>query len=167
MAIRGTYSRRRFVKQSLAAAIAVEYGAVAGLDRGATKDSSSLAPTNPAPKDQRILPRWRGFNLTHFFTKWSDQKPQEDYFRWMRDWGFDFIRLPMSYETWTEPGDWYKIKEATLEKIDHVVDWGRRYGIHVSLNFHRGPGYCVNPPAEKKAVHGANSGRVGKKGYPG
>ena len=31
------------------------------------------------------------------------------------------------------------------------MDWnGKRYGIHVCLNFHRGPGYCVNPPKEPK-----------------
>ncbi len=31
-----------------------------------------------------------------------------------------------------------------LEPIDQALEYGRKYGIHVSLNFHRIPGYCVN-----------------------
>jgi len=49
-------------------------------------------------------PRWRGFNLLHSFTAKSDCDPQEDDFRWIADWGFDFVRLPMSYRLWTEEG---------------------------------------------------------------
>ena len=40
------------------------------------------------------------------------------------------------------------MKEPVLKEIDAAVDWGRRYGVHVNLNFHRAPGFCVNPPAE-------------------
>ena len=29
-----------------------------------------------------------------------------------------------------------------------AVEFGRKYGVHVNLNFHRAPGYCVNPPKE-------------------
>lgn len=29
------------------------------------------------------------------------------------------------------------------------MDWGKKYGLHVNLNFHRGPGYCTMPlPAD-------------------
>ena len=27
------------------------------------------------------------------------------------------------------------------------MDWGQKYDIHVSINLHRAPGYCVNPPS--------------------
>src|SRR5262249_46365466 len=27
-------------------------------------------------------------------------------------------------------------------------EFGKRHRIHVNINFHRAPGYCVNPPAE-------------------
>jgi endoglucanase len=32
-----------------------------------------------------------------------------------------------------------------LEKLDRAVRLGEQYGIHVCLNFHRAPGYSVNP----------------------
>ena len=92
---------------------------------------------------QTVLPRWRGFNLLYLFTARRYTEPVEDDFRWIRDLGFDFIRLPMSYRIRIEGNDLYKIKEEPFENIDKVVEWGRRYGIHTSLNFHRGPGHGI------------------------
>ena len=31
-----------------------------------------------------------------------------------------------------------------LEKLDRAVELGDKYGMHVSTNFYRGPGYSVN-----------------------
>ena len=94
---------------------------------------------------QNALPRWRGFNLLEMFTARSDGDFREDDFRWIADWGFDFVRLPMCYLLWTEEGDVYTVREPMLAKLDRAVELGRKYGIHVCLNFHRGPGYSVNP----------------------
>ncbi|HWB59339.1 MAG TPA: cellulase family glycosylhydrolase, partial [Chthoniobacteraceae bacterium] len=38
--------------------------------------------------------------------------------------------------------------EQCMREIDQAIAWGKQYGIHINLNFHRGPGYCVNPPKE-------------------
>ncbi len=102
--------------------------------------------TTPA---QSILPRWRGFNLLDFFTMKSTGEVVEDDFRWMADWGFNFARLPMCYTLWIEDDDPTKIYRPMLEKIDRVVELGQKYGIHISLNFHRAPGYCVNPERQE------------------
>lgn len=118
-----------------------------------------LAQQEESPK--QALPRWRGFNLTSFFQAFSPGEQsscvlQEDDLRWMRDWGFDFVRLPMDYWLWIdtgwqetrrlEPDDMFKIKESTLAKVDAAVDLCRKYDLHVNLNFHRAPGYCINNP---------------------
>jgi endoglucanase len=94
---------------------------------------------------QTILPRWRGFNLLDFFTVASTGETSEDDFRWIADWGFDFVRLPMCYTLWIENDDPFAPHEPMLAKIDRAIDLGRKYGIHVNLNFHRAPGYSVNP----------------------
>lgn len=107
---------------------------------------------------QSAIPRWRGFNLLDLFqamTK-ADKRPvtSADDFRWMRDWGFNFVRIPMDYWLWID-SDWQKTKTlspdavfninpAAFDQIDRLVEMGRRYGLHVSLNFHRAPGYCIN-----------------------
>lgn len=93
---------------------------------------------------QTVLPRWRGFNLLEMFTVKSDGNFREDDFRWMRDWGFNFARIPACYTLWIEDDDPYKLHEPMLEKVDRVVRLGQQYGIHISLNFHRAPGYSVN-----------------------
>ncbi len=98
---------------------------------------------------QTLLPRWRGFNLLEMFTTRSDGNWREDDFRWIRDWGFDFVRLPMCYLLWIEGDDVYALSEAGLAKVDRAVELGREYGLHVDLNFHRAPGYSVNREREE------------------
>ncbi len=96
------------------------------------------------------LPRWRGFNLLEKFTKRPEGNPpfEESDFAIMQEWGFDFARLPMSYLCWTEGGDWLKLRETELKHVDQAVELGGKYGVHININFHRAPGYCVNPPKE-------------------
>lgn len=93
---------------------------------------------------QNTLPPWRGFNLLEMFTTRSEGHWQEDDFRWIADWGFDFVRLPLCYTLWIENDDPLRLSEAGLTKVDRAVELGRKYNLHVSLNFHRAPGYSVN-----------------------
>lgn len=102
-----------------------------------------------ADQAQTLLPRWRGFNLLEMFTTRSDGNWREDDFRWIRDWGFDLVRLPMCYTLWIEGDDVRSFSEPGLAKVDRAVELGRAYGLHVCLNFHRAPGYSVNREREE------------------
>ena len=105
------------------------------------------------PASAEKLPRWRGFNLLEKFIEGRNSKPYlEDDFRLISKLGFNFVRLPMDYHGWIKDGNWETFNENTLKDIDQAVEWGNKYHIHVSLNFHRAPGYCVNPPAEKTSL---------------
>ncbi|MCX7804453.1 MAG: cellulase family glycosylhydrolase [Planctomycetota bacterium] len=102
---------------------------------------------------QTVLPRWRGFNLTEMMSVKSDRGFLEDDFRMISDLGFDFVRLPLCYLLWLEgraDDDSFRIHQPSLEKIDRAVEWGRKYGLHVCINFHRAPGYSVNPEVTEK-----------------
>jgi hypothetical protein len=65
-----------------------------------------------------INPKWYGFNLLEYFSTdpdWMKYFPYrndgmflEDDFRWIRDWGFNWVRLPMDYRFWTDPKDLLK-----------------------------------------------------------
>jgi hypothetical protein len=70
----------------------------------------------------------------------------------MAGWGFDFVRLPMAYPRFVNfdpsknitPDDVYNINEKEVDKIQALVEMANRQGLHVSLNLHRAPGFCVN-----------------------
>ena len=110
---------------------------------------ASRAAGKPAVTARR-LPRWRGFTLLQKFTKRPEGNPpfSEADFALIAEWGFDFSRLPLSYLCWTDPDDWLKLREPELKHLDDAVAFGSKHGVHVNLNLHRAPGYCVNPPKE-------------------
>lgn len=123
--------------------------------------TGTQAPTLPEATYES-LPRWRGFNLLEKFAKEPDEFSQiapcwtfynepfrESDFEMIRELGFNFVRLPMSYKCWINGDDMMSFNEQVLREIDQAVEWGRKYGIHVSINMHRAPGYCINAPAEK------------------
>ena len=93
------------------------------------------------------LPRWRGFNLLDKFMV-DQQKPfQERDFADIAELGFDFVRLPLDYRCWTDRENPKKLKEPVLKEIDQAVEFGRKHGVHVQINFHRAPGFTVAKPA--------------------
>ncbi len=99
------------------------------------------------------LPRWRGFNLPHMYSQaWPDARRgfKEEEIKWIGEWGFNFVRLPLDYHFFIKNNDWTKIDAAAMAQVERVVEWGGKYGVHVCINLHRAPGYCINPPAEPK-----------------
>lgn len=96
----------------------------------------------------RRIPRWRGFNLQGRFPypnhPYSGPAFDEFDFATMAEWGFDFARLPLSYWVWGSRDDWSVIREEPLKEIDKAIELGRQYNVHINLNFHRIPGYCIN-----------------------
>ncbi|WP_028296115.1 glycoside hydrolase family 5 protein [Olivibacter sitiensis] len=109
---------------------------------------------------QNKLPRWRGFNFLNFFSHRpyvADYKllvATEQDFKWMADWGFDFVRIPLAYPTYLKynpslgkditPEETIDFKEEPLEAVEELVYLANKYNLHVSLNLHRAPGFCIN-----------------------
>ncbi len=100
------------------------------------------------PNMANPIPRWRGFNLTEMQFAGGAEAFREEDFRWIAGWGFNFVRLPVSYTHWIRRGDPFAIDEAGFARVDQAIEFGERHGVHVSLCLHRAPGYCVN--AERK-----------------
>jgi len=118
---------------------------------GQSTTATKSAP--PASRDPAKNPRWYGFNLLEYFSTdpdWMKYFPynddgmfREDDFRWIRDWGFNWVRLPMDYRFWTSPQDLFKIQAEKVVPIDRAIRLGEKYGIHVNVCLHRAPGYCI------------------------
>ncbi|WP_339809946.1 cellulase family glycosylhydrolase [uncultured Imperialibacter sp.] len=135
--------RRDFLKKSSLAAAGALLAANAPFDLSAF------------PASQNKLPQWKGFNLLDFFSPNpanGREGTKEEYFKWMADWGFDFVRIPMAYPSYLKfdrsrnilPEEVRNIDTEATDKIEELVYLAHKYKLHVSLNLHRGPGYCVN-----------------------
>ena len=134
--------RRNFIKST---------GLVAAGVGIATQTSAGIF--KPA---QNNLPRWKGFNLLDYFSPQHGgggrNGTTEEDLKWMSDWGFDFVRLPMAYPSYIEFDRSRKIRtdevmnydEKVLDEIQALVEMANKYGLHMSLNLHRAPGFCVN-----------------------
>jgi endoglucanase len=141
--------RRTFLKTAgaAAAALTLPAGAVA---------AAAAPKANP-------LPRWRGFNLQFLYRAGqAPTAPNEDYFRWIAGWGFDFVRLPLNYRMWLKKKsrsneliaaeDTCEIDESVLGLIDQAVTYGERHGVHVCICFHHAPGYRVGKNVKEPFV---------------
>jgi aryl-phospho-beta-D-glucosidase BglC (GH1 family) len=104
--------RRRFTRRGLlkagvsaAAAAALPAGVMAAAFSGQSSHEANSDSSRSKPPAKN--PRWYGFNLLEYFSTdadWMKYFPYkndgmfpEDDFRWIRDWGFNWVRLPMDY----------------------------------------------------------------------
>ncbi len=95
-----------------------------------------------------------GFNFLWMFakSKWHPE-PSEPNLReleFIAEEGFDLVRIPTDYRFWTHDFDYLHPDERVLEYIDRYIETCNSFGLHVCLNLHRAPGYCVNSPQEEK-----------------
>ncbi len=139
-------NRRIFLRNTAVAAAGL---AIAG--------SAAWAGSSESPAIKNKLPRWKGFNLLDLFSPTPPQNPgsnrtTEEDLKWMEDWGFDFVRIPMAYPRYLSfdrtrdinKDEICNFDQKVLEEIDNLIYMANRHNLHVSLNLHRGPGYCIN-----------------------
>jgi len=133
-------TRRDFLRSAAAAALAVS-------------SSRLLASDEPpaAPEERQVRSgatsdcrRWRGFNLHNMFYIKGAGAFEEHDFRWIADWGFNFVRIPVAYQMITIKRDPYQHDEWWLNELDRGLEYARRYGVHVCLNLNRVPGHPAN-----------------------
>lgn len=111
------------------------------------------SPTFTRKKNK--LPKWKGFNILDYFSPTGQREganTPEEYFKWMQDWGFDFVRIPMAYPRYIQydksknitPEQIRNIDTQQTDAIQQLVHHAHTYGLHVCLNLHRAPGFCIN-----------------------
>lgn len=138
--------RRSFIERTGLATAALGMGLQTGLANSSKKTNT--------------LPKWKGFNLLDFFVASpnnSRQSTQEQHLKWMAEWGFDFVRLPMAYPYFLkfdrskpiELKDIRRFNRKAVREVDQILEWADKYGLHISLNLHRAPGFCVNAGFEE------------------
>jgi endoglucanase len=88
-----------------------------------------------------------GFNFLWMYS-WgpgrTPQPPDEKALDFLQATGFNFVRVPTDYRFWTRDFDYVHPDEAALAPLDQYLEACRAHGLHMSLNMHRAPGYCIN-----------------------
>jgi aryl-phospho-beta-D-glucosidase BglC (GH1 family) len=88
-----------------------------------------------------------GFNFQWMFMRQETGKPQPPDLRaldFLAKYGFDFVRLPLDYRFWTHDFDYLHPDEEVLTCIDTHLEACQSRGLHLCVNLHRAPGYCIN-----------------------
>jgi aryl-phospho-beta-D-glucosidase BglC (GH1 family) len=138
-------NRRKFLNR-----VALSSTAMAVLGKASLANRFAFSTSN-------ALPMWKGFNLMDYFNPsrlqaGDAQWTTEEDLKWMIDWGFNFVRIPIAYPRYLSlevnrpisPEEVYHFDDAVLDDIERLVQKALSYGLHVSLNLHRAPGFCIN-----------------------
>lgn len=88
-----------------------------------------------------------GFNMLWMYT-WEPGRaplpPDERALDFLAAQGFNFARIPTDYRFWVHDFDYLHPDQAVFAAFDRYLAACSARGIHMSLNIHRGPGYCIN-----------------------
>ena len=98
------------------------------------------------------FPRY-GFNFLWMYSPGEGRRPEPADPRaldFLARRGFDFVRVPTNYWFWTKAFDYDHPDETVLGMIDGYLEATSARGMHLSLNLHRAPGYCINSPERER-----------------
>lgn len=88
-----------------------------------------------------------GFNFLWAYA-WAPGRrpegPDERALDWLAELGFNFVRIPTDYRFWIDDFAYQRPDEAVFAAFDGYLAACRARGLHMSLNLHRAPGYCIN-----------------------
>lgn len=88
-----------------------------------------------------------GFNF-QWMVSWRDggiaEAADECALDFLAKWGFDFVRVPTDYRFWTRDHQYFRLDDEAMAPLDDYLVATRSRGMHLSLNVHRAPGYCIN-----------------------
>lgn len=91
--------------------------------------------------------KYYGFNF-QWMCSWNpDRKPEpadEKALDFLARFGFNFVRIPLDYRFWTNDFNYFHPDESIFSYIDQYLKACQSRDIHLSLNLHRAPGYCIN-----------------------
>ena len=90
-----------------------------------------------------------GFNFLWMYSPAPGKLPESANLKqldFMAEYGFNFVRIPTNYWFWTKDFDYDHPDESILKYIDSYLAAVSERGMHMSLNLHRAPGYCINRP---------------------
>jgi len=72
------------------------------------------------------------------------QPADEKALDFLAEMGFNFVRITTDYRYWTKDFDYFHPDEDVFKNLDSYLEACKQRNLHMCLNFHRAPGYCIN-----------------------
>ena len=93
-----------------------------------------------------------GFNMLWMFVHRGEAAPppNERELDFIAKQGFNFIRIPTDYNFWTKDFEYTRPDERVFDNLDRYLEACKARGLHMCLNLHRAPGYCINANDREK-----------------
>lgn len=83
-------------------------------------------------------------NESDYETAWGNPKTTRELISFVKEQGFDTIRLPVTWKNHIGDAPDYKISEAWLARVDEVVDWCMEEDLFVIINMHHEGSWLQN-----------------------
>lgn len=95
-----------------------------GWNLGGTLDATNFSVDNSVISEIDADPLW----CNPYVTK--------DMIQFVKNTGFDFVRIPVTWRNHFKMDDGYEIDEAWLDKVQQIADWSLECGLKVIVNTH-------------------------------
>lgn len=97
--------------------------------------------------ERAFSPTRYGFNF-QWITSWAEgnqpSPPDRRALEFLARHGFNFVRIPCDYRFWTRDFDYLHPDESVFDVLAEYLGACSEFDLHLSLNLHRVPGYCIN-----------------------
>lgn len=99
---------------------------------------------------------YRGVNISHWLAQHHAERPYgagwftEQDCAWIKEQGFDHIRIPVDGRVWAERGA--ELQEDKVAPFDRALGWAERHGLGVILDMHFLPGASFEPTSQENRV---------------
>jgi endoglucanase len=102
----------------------------------------------------RPLPIMRGINLGNaleapFEGQWG-VVIKDEYFKLIKDAGFDHVRIPIRWNAYADYKPPYTINPYIFERVDHVINEAFKNGLYVIINIHHYEEIMQEPEKHKE-----------------
>ncbi len=101
------------------------------------------------------LPIRRGINFgdaleAPYEGAWSGHIIRDEYFKIVKEVGFDHIRIPIKWSVYTQKKAPYSIEKRIFDRVDHLIEEGFKNNLYLIINVHHYEEIMENPLQEKE-----------------
>lgn len=116
-------------------------------------ENTNPNPFDSGPETSRVMPFGRGVNMGDMLEAPNEgdwgETVQEEYFRLIKEKGFDSVRIPVRWSNHALATAPYTIDGNFFNRVDQVVDWALAQNLKVIINIHHYQEIMDNPAQQK------------------